>query len=268
MDGVARRASFSPVLMSSFFDLLWPWRCLACGGEISRGPQRTRAGETLLGLCPPCRARLITVDPRSTCRTCARQLPVGPPKELPPPCAACRSDPPPFDRLIALWRYQSPLREVVQAFKFSRLEYLGRHFATVLASSLRAAGASEPDLLVPVPLPWPRRLLRGFNQTELVASPLARALGRPALRALRRPAWAPHQTGKGRRERERTAPFRVSSAKAISGRSVLLIDDVLTTGATVRSASAALRRAGAVRIDVAVIGWTPLVAPAPGIDSP
>lgn len=254
--------------MSSLLDLLWPRHCLACGGEISCSPHRPRAGEAPLGLCLRCRARLIPIDPRSSCRTCARQVPLSPPEELPPPCAACRSDPPPYDRLIALWRYQSPLREVVQAFKFSRLEYLGRHFAAALASALGAAGASEPDLLVPVPLPWPRRLLRGFNQTELVASPLARTLGRSSIRALRRPAWTPHQTGRGRRERERTSPFRVASAGALSGRSVLLIDDVLTTGATVRSASAALRRAGASRVEVAVIGWTPLVAPGPGIDSP
>ncbi len=92
-------------------------------------------------------------------------------------------------------------------------------------------------------------------------APLAREFDRPCPRALARSLFTPHQTGRKRAERARGAPFRVPNPGAVAGRSILLVDDVLTTGATVRGASAALRRAGARRVEVAVLGWTPLEVP-------
>ncbi|MEO7793691.1 MAG: phosphoribosyltransferase family protein, partial [Thermoanaerobaculia bacterium] len=140
--------------------------------------------------------------------------------------------------------------------------HLARGLARALAERrLHETDWSPPDLVVPVPLPWPRRLARGFNQTELVAGPLARELGRPWRRALSRSFFAPRQTGQHRGGRSRASHFRVGHPGTVAGRSILLVDDVLTTGATVREASVALRRAGAGRIEVAVVGWTPLEAP-------
>lgn len=266
-------------------DLLWPRSCLACGrllgtAEGPGAPPTALASASPLGLCCACRARLVAIDPLASCRTCALPLAPLPPGSDLQRCGRCLAAPPPFDRLTALWRYETPLREVVQAFKFARLDFLGAHFARALgrafAGRAAEAGWRPPDLVVPVPLPWPRRLARGFNQTELVAGPLARELGRPCPRALRRLAFAPHQTGQRRSERGRAGHFRVSDPAAVAGRSILLIDDVLTTGATVGAASLALRRAGAGRIEVAVVGWTPLAgsvravqeAPCRRIDSP
>jgi ComF family protein len=270
-------------------DLLWPRHCLACGlflraGDAAALPAAGRPAEKIaggalpasagisssaatappLGLCPACHARLSAIDPLASCATCARPLA---PAASPQPCGRCLADPPAFDRLTALWRYESPLKEVVQAFKFGRLDFLGAHFARALGRALADRQRAErdwrpPDLFVPLPLPWLRRLARGFNQTELLAAPLAREFDRPAPRALARPLFARHQTGRRRAERVRGAPFRVPHPGAVAGRSVLLIDDILTTGATVRGASAALRRAGARRIEVMVLGWTPLEFPA------
>ena len=257
---VAMRALFD------LLDLLWPRYCLACGCHMAAVPGRAaaRLGAPPLGLCPACHARLVAIDPLASCRTCARPLARLPPGSPLQRCGRCLAEPPPFDRLTALWRYETPLQEVVQAFKFGRLDFLGAHFGRALARAFaarrREPGWQPPDLVVPVPLPWPRRLARGFNQTELVAAPLARELACPCPRALRRRTFAPHQTGQRRSGRSRAAHFRVSAPGAVAGRSILLIDDVLTTGATVAAASAALRLAGASWIEVAVVGWTPLAS--------
>jgi len=253
-------------LLFDLLDLLWPRHCLACEVALppsSQAPTSRRKAPPL-SLCPACHARLVAVDPLASCRTCAHPLPLLPPGSPLQRCGRCLADPPPFERLTALWRYETPLQEVVRAFKFGRLDFLGEHFGRALAllySSRRLEpGWRPPDLVVPVPLPWPRRMARGFNQTELVAAPLARELACPCPRVLRRRTLAPHQIGQKRSGRSRAAHFRVSAPRAVAGRSILLVDDVLTTGATVAAASAALRRAGACRIEVAVVGWTPLAA--------
>lgn len=261
-------------VLFDLLDLLWPRHCLACDGALSAfdGVAASRRRAPPLGLCPACHARLVAIDPLASCCTCAHPLPRRPPGSPAQRCGRCLADPPPFERLSALWRYESPLQEVVRAFKFGRLDFLGAHFgralATLYAHRRLEPGWQAPDLVVPVPLPWPRRLARGFNQTELVAAPLARELACPCPRALRRRTFAPHQTGQKRSGRSRAGHFRVSAPREVAGRSILLVDDVLTTGATVAAAGAALRRAGASRIEVAVVGWTPLAAfPAP-IDRP
>jgi ComF family protein len=266
--------------LSGLLDLLWPRLCLACGELIGGLAEADPPGAAPapLGLCSPCLRRLRPIDPAASCATCARPLAPGV-AAAGPRCGSCLADPPPFDRLMALWRYETPLKEVVHAFKFGRLDFLGEHLARALAGELgrrspRAATRPVgpdlqdrldlrepgilPDLLVPLPLPWPRRLARGFNQTELLAWPLAEALDLPCRRALARRFFAPRQTGQRRIDRAQAAHFRVRDAAAVDGRSVLLIDDVVTTGATVRAASRALLRAGAVRIEVAVVGATPL----------
>ncbi len=272
--------------LHDLLDLLWPRLCLACETLIRASGDGGLAAPPL-GLCSSCYGRLVTIDPAASCATCARPLAfaAGPTLQR---CGRCLAEPPELDRLTALWRYETPLKEVVHAFKFGRLDFLGGHLARALARALgerrRAAAGSGPpgraalpgpsdlpdlpvlsdlpDLIIPLPLPWPRRLARGFNQTELLAWPLARELDLPCRRALARRFFARRQTGQSRSGRGRAAHFLVCDPRAVAGRSILLIDDVVTTGATVRAASAVLRRAGARRIEVAVVGWTPL-EPAP-----
>ncbi len=232
--------------MRALLDLLWPRFCLACAS-----PEGT--GRLQLGLCPRCFGRLVAVDPARSCPLCLRPLPGGG-----VPCLACADDRPPFARVDALWRYQPPLRDVVHAFKFCGHDWLGRELGERLAG--RLGEAPGVDLVVPMPLPWPRRLRRGFNPAEAIAGPLARALGLPTRRHLRRAPWSPHQTGRPRAERRRVAGFSVLRRSALPGRSVLLVDDLLTTGATAGEASRRLLSAGASRVRVAVVAWTPPLA--------
>jgi ComF family protein len=121
----------------------------------------------------------------------------------------------------------------------------------------------DADVVVPVPLHWRRRLRRGYNQAERIARPLALAIDRPLATALRRRRATPPQSGLGRSERLRSPrrafgvrPTKATTA-ALVGRTVLLVDDVATTGATLDAAAAALKNAGAAAVIAVVAGRTP-----------
>lgn len=265
MAGPARRA------LAAVGRLVLPADCLACGEPLG-------AGREPLGLCLPCRGRLRS--PAVGCAVCGTPLPAARLRELAPGfvCGACRSRPPAYDRLITRWTYDGPMGAVVSALKYRRLDYLGRHLADGLLEAVRAdrpvatdAGDELPwDLVAPVPLHWWRRLVRGFNQAERIARPLARALGLPYGDPLRRRLATRPQARLARSERlENPADaFAVGSrlgrlwplggaARGVEGLSVLLVDDVVTTGATLNAAAVALRRAGAVQVTAAAAARTP-----------
>jgi ComF family protein len=226
---------------------LLPAPCLGCGRPLpSTG--------TELGLCALCRARLR--PPAAACAVCALPLAGVLPEGW--CCAACREHPPAFDHLLAVWSYEEPLDTVIQALKFRRLDYLGRHLGEAIAARWGEdlAGA---DLVVPVPLHWWRRLSRGYNQAESIARALAGRAGLPLVSALTRRRVTPPQTSLGREERKANlrSAFRVRRAAHIRGRSIVLVDDVATTGATLDAAAAVLKRNGAAAVLAVVAGRTP-----------
>lgn len=231
----------------SLLHLLVPATCLGCGEPLfSAAP---------LGLCAPCRGKLAPL--RRACAGCA-----GPLDAFEPPlgyrCGACRERPPAFDRLLALWTYRPPLDAVIQGLKFRRLDYLGRHLALALADGLGEA-LEGFDAIIPVPLHWQRRLARGYNQAERIASPLAARLDLRLIPALRRTRGTPPQTSLGKADRlaNLRQAFRVPRPGRVRGLRLLLVDDVATTGATLNMAAAALRRAGAAGITAVVAARTP-----------
>lgn len=237
----------SPSWRDRLLHALLPAPCLACGQPLP-------ATGTTLGLCRACHAELRPIPDR-TCAICARALDAKLPDDW--CCGACRHHPPAFDRLLALWSYEAPLDAVVQALKFRRLDYLGRHLGEALAARWREE-ITEVDVIVPVPLHWVRRLSRGYNQAERIAGALARRIDRPVVSALGRGRATPPQTSLGRDERlvNLRKAFRVRRAGAVRKRHVLLVDDVATTGATIEAASAALKKAGAAEVTVLVAGRT------------
>jgi len=176
----------------------------------------------------------------------------------------CLGDPPPWRRLHALWLYREPLDAVIAGLKFRGLDYLGAKVARRALGS-RRADLEGFDAVVPVPLGWGRRLGRGYNQAERIGRPLARALGIAFLPALRRAGWArPRQLGLGRRQRLRlvgAGAMRTRRGARFAGSNLLLVDDVLTTGATARAATEVLRAAGASEVEVLVAGLTPPEGP-------
>lgn len=238
-------------LADRFLHVLLPAACLGCGRLLP-------AAGNALGLCAPCRAALAPA-PADACAVCARPLAAY---ALPEDyrCGACRRRPPGFDRLLALWSYRPPLDAVVQALKFGRLDYLGRHLAVALAEGLgdRLDGF---DRVVPVPLHWRRHLARGYNQAERIARPLAALLGIPYLGALSRRRATPPQSLLGREQRlaNLRRAFRVPRPGRVRALRLLLVDDVATTGATLDAAAAALKKAGAAAVTAVVAGRTPLM---------
>ncbi|MEA2601251.1 MAG: hypothetical protein QOF89_2243 [Acidobacteriota bacterium] len=243
-------------LLDRLVHALLPAPCLGCAQPLP-------ATGTALGLCGSCRAALSPV-PAQACAVCARPL-AGHALPAGYRCGSCRQNPPAYDRLIALWSYRPPLDAVVQAFKFRRLDYLGRHLAAALAAELgsgigRIGDIGDIDRVVPVPLHWRRRLTRGYNQAERIARPLAGFLGLPFAAALVRGRATPPQSLLGREERlaNLRQAFRVPRPDEVRKLRILLIDDVATTGATLDAAARTLKRAGAAAVTALVAGRTPL----------
>ncbi|MEP0547839.1 MAG: phosphoribosyltransferase family protein [Rhodothermales bacterium] len=225
-----------------------------------------RLGRALLGvvypsLCLGCDGRLPpdTAAP-PLCPDCLRALPPAEPDLLRPRLADLPGGPAAFGHADALWLFDDggTLQRIQHALKYGNRPTLGVRLGRLVGEAWRARGAPTPDLVVPVPLHRRRRLERGYNQSERLAAGISAVLGRP-VRAdgLTRPRPTHSQTSLSKTERWRNveAAFAVPDAEAVAGRRVLLVDDVLTTGATAVAAARVLRSAGA-EVDLAVLACT------------
>jgi len=208
--------------------------CLLCGAVS--GPEL---------LCAACIAELPALP--ESCPRCA----------LPSPSAAvcgnCLNRPPHFDATLALWRYEFPCDGLVQALKYRARLALAGFFARALASR----PMPEVDLIVPMPL-HPKRLAeRGFNQALEIARGVARHLGRPIEpRGVLRVKNTVPQTGLPYEERAKNVRGAFLCKLDLSGASIAVVDDVMTTGATLNELARALKRAGATRVENLVIART------------
>lgn len=234
-------------------------------GRVWGGAWRAALNVVLPPLCLGCQARLLDHD--ALCSECWRRVDfIRPPLcdrlGLPMPydtggimiSAAAAAHPPPFERARAVARYDGLMRDLIHDFKFRDTHDARRLFGRWLCQAAPELVASA-DIIIPVPLARSRLLARRFNQAQILATEVARMSGKTLLPlALRRTRATAHQIGLTRRERERNVAgaFAVSpgAISQIAGKSLLLIDDVMTTGATLSAATKALKKAGAARVDV------------------
>jgi ComF family protein len=219
-------------------DLVYPPLCIACRAQVAESG----------ALCAECWQKIRFLD-GPMCACCGLPFDFDPgPGTL---CAGCLARPPAFDTARAVMRYDETSRGPILALKHGDRLDLSPAFARWLDRGGRSL-IDAADVIVPVPLHPVRLWSRRYNQSAELARALARMSGKPAeFLALARSRATPSQgamrTAKARR-RNMLGAFKVRHKSAIAARNILLIDDVLTTGATVDACARALKRAGAAKV--------------------
>lgn len=230
-------------LLKNGFQRLLPQPCLLCGQANNRS------------LCGECERSLPRLDRhRWRCAQCSIPLPSDAPL-----CGHCVRQPPAFTQCCIPYEYSHPLDFLIHQFKYRRQLSSGKQLAQLLLQHCQQV--TRPDFVVPVPMHWRKRWQRGFNQSELLAYPIAHGLTLPIVNALQRRQHGHSQKGLSRRERQsnlrRAFEIAPQYRPLLQGAHVALIDDVVTTTATARCLSELLIKAGAARVDVWALARTP-----------
>ncbi|WP_126380956.1 ComF family protein [Desulfovibrio ferrophilus] len=228
-------------------------RCQACGAAVAWQAD----AHLRICLCPDCHSRLL---PRQGgyCPLCGEMVVDA--TAAPLVCGQCRRDPPPWSNLAFYGPYEGLLRELLTGFKFNNRLGLGRllQALSVEAYHLHGGFQEQPDAVVPVPLHARRLVARGFNQSLEMGRLLAHEMLiplKPGVLARRR--HTPPQAGLPARERRQNVHNAFwADEVAIQGRRILLVDDIMTTGGTMRECARTLQRSGAADVSVLVIART------------
>ena len=202
------------------------------------------------GFCPDCLQQIPPI-PAASCRRCALPYPTETSDDH--LCGICLQEPQPlFEQVVAAGIYDAALKEAIHRFKYRDKINLDLPLAELIAS--RLAELEQVDLILPGPLHHKRLRARTYNQSALLASQLAKRFNRPInLRQLIRHRDTPPQQGQSATARKNNLKNAFALTQPLNGEHVLLIDDVLTTGATVRECCRVLKKNGVGKVTVAVL---------------
>jgi ComF family protein len=229
-------------------------------------PQCAGCGTPAVTLCRACRASLVELGP--ACPRCAEptsargviegdgdgSIAAGARGNDGVTCRRCAIHPLPLDRVIAPWRFGGQLASAIRRLKFASRAHIARDVAPLWAPVLAAAVAELDAIVVPVPLHWRRRFMRGYDHAWLLAHHACAFEGIAApVSVLRRIRYAPAQSTLPADRRALNVEGAFAVTRPVAGRAILLVDDVMTTGATLAAAARPLRDAGATSIAALVL---------------
>lgn len=237
-------------------DLLCPPRCGLCGAEPPPGRDAPPPGVII---CPACERGVVEDGPR--CPRCAASRPGD-------ACPHCRRGPPPCDGIVVLGGYGDELRQAVLRAKRPGAEPVAAALGRLLVRRHRATLAAwECEAVVPVPMHWGRRALRGASAAEEIGRQVAADLGLPCRRLLRRVRATRMQNELPFEDRGANVRDAFRARRAAAGRRILLVDDVVTTGGTLAECRRALVAAGAAAVHAAAVARAERAADARDADA-
>jgi ComF family protein len=230
----------SETLVSCLFNLVFPDECRLC--------DRPLTGVSRIPVCSSCLKLPQPLQSDYFCRVCRTPFVDAYPLDEHDLCTVCRESLVNFDTAYSYGSYEGPLQKLIQLFKYGKIESLATPLSRLLLQSVPFG--ENFDLVMAMPMHWRKRWERGFNQAELLAAPVAKRYGLKLSQELRRTRYSRAQAGLKEKERRENLKnsLCVRHPAAVSGKRVLLIDDVITTGATLRAAAAALKACGAARV--------------------
>lgn len=227
-------------------ELVFPSQCALCGTPSLTGDP----------LCDKCLGSLELIS-GSRCDICGEAFAPGTDAHT---CGDCATERPNFEEARAWLKFQAPVNSIIHLFKYKRGFYFLDWMVSGMVETFRREYAGrEFDLVAPIPLHWRRLLTRGYNQALILAKPIGRKLKmKVAPGALSRTGNTPPQVGLSRNQRKENLKkaFAIKDPKRVAGKKILLVDDVITTGATVDEAARVLKKAGAREVRVLAFGRT------------
>jgi ComF family protein len=226
-------------MLKQLFNWLLPPTCLLCGDP----------GQPAIDLCVPCQQELPWIQ--RACIQCALPLPLESPADQ--RCGHCLHYAAPFAHTIALWHYETPVDHFISALKFSHQLVYACLMGELLAQRLQHyySDRALPDFIIPVPLHRQRLRDRGFNQALEIARPIVKKLAAPIkFNCCERVRATEPQTLLPVAERRRNLKNAFAVTQNVAGKHIAVLDDVITTGQTIRELCKTLRKAGAKQIDI------------------
>jgi ComF family protein len=235
-------------LSCGLFSVVFPDDCRVCGQplrEISRIP-----------VCAACLSEPQPLIAEYFCVSCRAPFLNAHPLDETGRCALCRLGLAGFDAVYSYGSYEGTLRKLIHLFKYGKIRPLARPFGDLLSRVVPREQCF--DCVVPMPLHWRRRWERGFNQSELLAREISRRWNVPMKKAVKRVRATVSQAGltNAKRRANVSGAFAIRRGLRLDGARVLLVDDVLTTGASAAACARVLKRAGAVHVALLAVART------------